>query len=32
MDAAVVTRDYVPYTQNASGFMTATAFRFRSAP
>lgn len=30
-DAAIVTRDYVPYTQNASGFMTVTAIKYRAA-
>jgi hypothetical protein len=30
-DAAVVTRDYVPYTQNATGFMTVTAIKYRAA-
>lgn len=29
-DAVIVTRDYVPYTQNTSGFMTATAIKFRA--
>jgi hypothetical protein len=31
-DAVIVTRDYVPYTQNSSGFMTVTAVRYRPAP
>lgn len=31
-DAVVVTRDYVPYTQNASGFMTGTAIKYRAVP
>ena len=29
-DAAVVTRDYVPYTQNATGVMTVTAIKYRA--
>jgi len=31
-DAVVVTRDYVPYTQNATGVMTGTAIKYRAAP
>jgi hypothetical protein len=31
-DAAVVTRDYVPNTQNSTGLMTATAIKYRPAP
>lgn len=30
-DAVVVTRDYVPYTQNATGVMTVTAVKYRAA-
>jgi hypothetical protein len=28
-DAVIVTRDYVPYTQNATAFMTGTAIKYR---
>ena len=31
-DAAIVTRDYIPYTQNASGVMTITVIRYRAVP
>lgn len=31
-DAAIVIRDYVPYTQNATGAMTVTVIKFREAP
>ena len=30
-DAVVVTRDYIPYTQNATGVMTVAAIKYRAA-